>query len=105
MLIVTENGEAINAHHTVRFFLQSDQPTTCTSESTSAEAPYRLILQLTNRQRVIAADRLDKSQAQALFREVVRAWTRGQACVDIAACLKRIQKGETGQSGFSEVCL
>jgi multisubunit Na+/H+ antiporter MnhF subunit len=102
MLIVTETGEAINAHHTVRFFLQSDQA--IAAEATGGTR-YRLMLQLTNRQRVIAADGLDKEKAIALFQEVVRAWTRGQACIDIAACLKRLQKGETGPTGFSEVCL
>ena len=111
MLIVTENGEAIGAHHTVRFFVQPDQPTQSASASIPDAVPYRLTLQLTNRQRVIAAEGLDKVQARLLFREVVRAWTRGQACVDIAPCLpygpygKRIQKGAPVQTGYLEVCL
>jgi len=102
MLIVTRSGEAINAHHTVRFFLQSD---TNRGEPTDTPASFRLVLQLTNRQKVIAAELTSEANAQTLFREVLRQWMRGQPCIDITACLKRIEKGETAGDGWKEVCL
>lgn len=102
MLIVTESGEAINAHHAVRFFLQSN---TNAGELDDMTTHFRLVLQLTNRQRIVAAELPCEAKAQALFREVTRQWVRGQPCIDIAACLKRIEKGEPAARGWTEVCL
>ena len=102
MLIVSEVSEAVNAHHTVRFFLQCPQvPDTYATSNRQ----FRLVLQLTNRQRVVVAENLPEPIAQALFKELVRAWTRGQSCFEVGTALRRIEKGESGGNGRTEVCL
>jgi len=102
MLILTTTGEAINAQHVVRFFIQPERNV---GEPDSVSARFRLIVQLTNRQKIAIAERSGEPQAQALFREVVRQWIRGQTCIDIAACLKRTEKGECVSNGWTGVCL
>lgn len=102
MLILTTSGEAINAQHAVRFFVQAN------ADDGRRDGPAtrcRLILQLTNRQKIAIAELASEPQGQALFREIVRQWVRGQTCIDIAACPKRTEKGEPVSNGWTGVCL
>ncbi len=93
LLIVTSCGETVNALHIVRFFIQR------TGSLGTLQCPcveYRLVIQLTGRQRTVAADGLSRARAQALYDDLVRQWTQGQACIDIAAYLEPLEKDETG---------
>ena len=101
MLILTESGEAINAYHIVRFFLQTDAD----ERIDQGASRSRLILQLTNRQKVVVADLFSEAGARAVFSYVVRQWIRGQRCTEITAALKRIEKGEPSGTGREEACL
>lgn len=102
MLILTTSGEAINAQHAVRFFVQ---PNTTSRDQQDAPTRCRLVVQLSNRQKIIAAELSCELQARALFREVVRQRVCGHACIDVTACLKRIEKGEQSGNGWTGVCL
>lgn len=92
MLILTENGDAVNATHIVHFFVQRNG---CLGTVKQPVIEHQLVMHLTGRQRVVAADKLDIDRANSLFQDVVRQWTRAQACIDITACLKRLGKDAT----------
>jgi hypothetical protein len=102
MFIVTQAGEVVNAQYIVRFYLKPER-----TFGAAAEDPIgvRLVLHLSTRERVIAADTLAEPAARALLREVRRAWTRGQTCLEIATCLKSIETGATPQRDREEKCL